>query len=336
MVSRIFQEVAVLPHVFDSTSYAHAYEEDLALKEAQLLLCGAVGMRSLCGAEWRNVVQRCAGTSMRWHEFYRVIVKRRLLTEDLRAPQDVAALDWNTEADRSHREQPLACVVVSGAAPPTTAPQRHSILNLRQAGLDPASNPDFENTLHLNQEAFERKFEGVFRLHDEISIIDPFLDPSESGYDRLGEALINLSKQRRSGSGIITIRIHRKEQGDNASLRDWQEHWRSVFKDHWGTRFECARIRGVVRLWRHEHCRDRADVPQKLHDRFILTRTLGVLVGDSLRLAAANSTKCRATTCAPISRRTLEDRYKEFEDANPSNRLTFIREFAFGADEKKA
>lgn len=334
MVSRIFHEVAVLPHVFDSTSYAHAYEEDLAFREAELLLCGAVGLRSLCGAEWRNVVQRCAGPSARWHELYKTIVKRRLLTEDLRASQDSATPDWNAEADRSHQDQPLACVVVSGSAPPNTDPKRHSILNLRHAGFDPASNPHFENTLRLTQEAFERMFEGVFRLHDEITIIDPFIDPSESAYDRLGEALMNLSTQRRPGRAVITIRIHRKEQGDGHSATNWQKHWRTIFTGRWGARFERARMRGVVRLWGHESKRNTGDVPQKLHDRFILTPSLGVLVGDSLRLAETKSTKGRATTCAPLSRRTLEDRYKEFDDECPSNRLTFRDEFAFGAGEK--
>lgn len=333
-MSRIFHEVAVLPHVFDSTSYAHAYIEDLAFKEAELLLCGAVGLRSLCGAAWLNAAQRCAGQSKRWHEFHKAIVMDRLLTEDLRAPHDAAATDWSAEADRSHQDQPLACVVVSGEAPPTSELQRHSILNLRCAGLDPASNPDFENRLHLNREAFERKFEGVFRLYDEISIIDPYLDPSQSGYDGLCEALMNLSTQRKSGAGIITVRLHRNEQGDRDTATNWKDHWRSVFKGKWGTRFERARMKGVVRLWSPTRSRDRADRPQKLHDRFILTRKLGVLVGDSLRLAEASSTNGRTTICAPISNRTLGDLHKEFNDAFPSNRLAYKGEFAFGAGER--
>lgn len=314
------REFVLLPSLCRERAYDTPAESDQAAGTLKRMMSSTAFVRDLRDGEWSAVAARAAGQpDSKWR---RLLVQWKKEGRALPFPaqlslacKDDAA--WSREAERSHKVHALCAVVGPPGYPEAPAKD--------PADLSISGVFDWPEWTGASASKFlERTVGGwtdilrqLIRVDRRLRLIDSFLSPKKERYARLGLVLECVARE----AGGIEVEFHRWKKdmmgvgaGRGACADVSINEWRNRFQSEWNAGFRSARIKAKVVLW-----------PRKRHDRYLLTKGLGLHLGNGFEVEVDERTT--------VSCLKSEDRDALHSECNPDAHLdSGVEQFRFGAD----
>ncbi|MCY4633528.1 MAG: hypothetical protein OXG04_03300 [Acidobacteria bacterium] len=276
----LLAECAITPDVFDMNSYSTPDECAARIENIrETILTGGL-VRDLCDGSWsalfntgqRQVRRHAAAEAptpwtdsgkRTWHRRGTELVKKLTMQKRL-VPYRPANpgppaddVGWCTEALATHATQPLTGGVI------VTKPLKDQYASERVvARIDRLSSAQWwrdmqSASIRLTRTCadYEWHLDPVLRCSNSLMFIDPYVDPTEPGYQCLGTLLQRVG--RRTPAPLIEI--HRRVPTD----RDMEE-FKCQFRDALFEPLRAAGLNARVFMW------------TRFHDRYLISNLVGI------------------------------------------------------------
>jgi hypothetical protein len=303
-------EYALIPDIFDSTSYDSSELCSVHLQYLNEALLEEALVRDLREGEWlaylKNwVKQPQEYCPQRAKELLKKLVNqnrlRRVTSAMATQPKDCK--DWCQEAIASHDDYSLNGVITS-----KSLAEEFKEIDL-VASIERLSGKVWWQKrgpsvrLYKRTSDYLKHLQLVLSQANSIMLIDPYLDPTEPRYREFGQII--RAAQRLDVSPLIEI--HRVEYNGSGSNRQ------NITPTEWECRFsqlstilQSAGLNADIFIWDY------------FHDRFIISDLLGIKLSCGLDLS--NNTN-ELTTWSRLSRLDRDDVQREFASNTTRHRL---------------
>lgn len=328
MVDRFIREVALVPSVCNPDTYASEVEREALAGIAGVGCQPPTFVRDLRLGEWRRAALEAADSvASRW----RVLLLQWAKSGCLLACQPAlsascsSADDWEQEAAASHAIRPLALVVRSAGcvSDATQVPPRFSITHVADSELwGGVRSIDLPRTT----DGWADLLRKVLAISSWVAFVDPHLDPVSPGYRGFATLLRDAARglPRRSIEFHRWSRLSERQRGQSVQSQPSLAEWEYRFRVNWQSALNEANIHATVALW--PDLRD-------AHDRFILTRPLGLHCGNGFDIPVRRSGRVRTLAVTCLSAEHLQSKCSELSLS--AHRDEGPMTFEFGAPARK-
>lgn len=212
----------------------------------------------------KEIVWLVAQTSCQYHIDIKTLLgelskHKRIVTHTLGANH--AGSDWLTKANSIRAMCPLDGIL----APPslflqvTNLPSHiHPFPPLPENSQSTQWYGKRTHTTHKCESDFRTVLAPVLRHAQRVDLVDPYLDCTQSRYQKTLELCVELLSQTHQGSASLVIHTRASEASDN--LREWKTKWKTYFDNITVSRSMTFR----AFLWRQ-------DPPERFHNRYVFT-----------------------------------------------------------------
>jgi hypothetical protein len=295
-------EFAIIPDVFDRSSYSSPDFAEYVLTHLAEVCREEAIVRDLCDGSWSIHVQQ---NSDRWHPAAKAIIetwgKQKRLRPFARvlprSPEEDA--DWYYEAEASHKRLPLDGIIVRDAQCADWSGDKKII-----AVSAPLESGLWErrNSVRVRRtvQDYLRVLSRVLMHAKYFTFIDPYLDerdePERRSTYRDFSTLLQKIPNHADGT-TVRVEIHVWKRDDGCRT-DWEAR---VEKTH--RALTRARRTAELFVW-----------PLKFHDRYLITDLVGISVPNGFDTATRDSDD--KTTWTRVGRHDAEEVEKEFDRNN--------------------
>ncbi|WP_052813066.1 hypothetical protein [Desulfonatronum thioautotrophicum] len=301
----LLEEYALTHCVFDAASYADQEIGRVYLERLKETLLTEGVVRDLRDGEWSRVFNE--GQRM-WHLMGRELFKK-LETQNRLAPCPAISKetpfsdeDWCREAIASYQTKPFTGIVTS-----FELAQKYKANSL-VASINRLSSASWWKerscscSIRRNKEEYLRNLEPLFRCANSVMFIDGHMDPSEIRYQDFISLLGTLTRLNK----MPKIEIHRgcyKGSGPNRKLFT-NNDLNDIFRIHCKKILTKMDFEVEVFIW------------DEIHDRYIITDIIGILMGNGLDTSKSNE----RTTWARLGRNERDEIQRRYDpDVRPNN-----------------
>ncbi len=303
----LLAEYALIPDVFDATSYSNTEVAGIHLQHLKEVMLSEGLVRDLRNGAWRRVFD---WDGRPWHLRGKELLKKLVVQKRLRlcpscCPQDPSTdSEWCREALDSHEALPLTGIVVTN----TIAHEFHGepmVASIdRLPGVPWWAERSSSVRLSRTHEAYEEHLRLVLQCANSIMFIDPHLDPDEPRY----QDFISLLHSMAGRHPAPVIEIHRVCYVGRGRDRDIipQAEWRSRFQHALCEPLQAAGLSAEVFIW------------DDFHDRYLITDLVGISVPNGFDTTANLKA---ITRWIRLDRRERDDVQREFDPAANRHKL---------------
>ena len=294
-------EYALVPDIFDRTSYSVQETCDICLRHLKQPLLEEALVRDLRNGEWLAYVQ---GHLQRWHPRATELLKKLFTQKRLRpfrsclAESPAGDAAWCDEAVASHQHDPLNGIIASWHTAESHAHVREvaSIENLTNAPWWQARSPSVR--LNRNTAEYLRHLGLVFSHANSLMFIDAHLDPSRRNYGEFIQLIERIAATNQSA----LIEVHRVCYLGSGPGRDILDNleWERRFRENLRGLALPPGITIEVYIW------------DDFHDRYLITDLVGILIPNGFDVT---SNSRDVTTWSRIGRKERDDIQREFDPA---------------------
>lgn len=302
----LLNEFAIVPGVFDCSSYPNFELADIHLKNLKDALLTDGIVRNLRDGEWLSYVK---GSERPWHQRGKELLKKLALQNRLRLHKAVLTappigdVEWCHEAIKSHEFSPLSGVIAN-----VETANRFSE-NPLVANLTKLSSSDWWGartcSVRLNRTLIDYRQELALLLNcaNHIMFIDAYFDPLEPRYRDAVELICGMGGR----SPKPAIEIHRVCSDGSGNDRKPKErsYWMARFDDGMSQQLKQAGLTAHVFIW------------DDFHDRYIISDLIGIGMLNGLDTTKSNA----KTTWLRLSRTDRDDIQSEFTPATSGIRV---------------
>jgi hypothetical protein len=264
----LFEEVGLLPEIFDLEHYESAPHQEIALCGLLSRLRTATLVRAIQERKWKDEIKdRCRG-SLAAQQVLKTLVKEQRIVCETDARKDFQ--DWPSGFAESHKDRPLRALISDDlfGSDPNFKPRITSISKIitEDWWSDIALTTEVEGT----EESFLAAIRLPLARAARIEIVDPWLLPTK---DRSSLLLEHIVKEVARNPRISAFKIHSSFKALQGDPDKWEERvWRYHFEKLSELLANSHRSARVL-VWRNR------DIPDKFHDRYLLTELGGCQIG---------------------------------------------------------
>ena len=304
----LLPQISVEPTVFSPTGYAHSDVCDAHLTGLKETLLERVLVHDLYEGQLSQTALKDLPSMSKGREILKKMHQRgRLLAVpkvSRSQPSDGSA--WVTEALNSNKSKPVAGIL---ATPPAKAQFAGEALvsDITKRTGSTWWQEDVERqswTVQRTAHQFLAHLAPLLLHAHSLTLVEPYLDPSDKGYAWLSQLVELLAKRDRPPDVLEFHRGHQEGSGDGRRLFDSQA-MSEIF----------APIGGALK--RHG-IRARVVVWHKMHNRYLLTNLGSFSLGNSLR-EERNDTD----TWTRLDQKTRTDLHRQYDAEVHTNRLVY-------------
>lgn len=265
----LFEEVGLLPEIFDLEHYESGPHQEIALCALLPRLRTATLIRAIEERKWKDeITERCRGSLAAQQVLKTLVKEQRIVSELVNAGRDFQ--DWPSSFAESHRDRPLRALIsddLFGSAPDF----KPRITNVSKIVTEDWWS---DLTLSAEVEGTEESFVAAIQLPlaraARIEIVDPWLLPTK---DRSSSLLERIVKEVARNRRVSAFKIHTsfKALQDDPDKRE-ESVWRQRFERLSQLLANSHRSARVL-IWRNR------DIPDKFHDRYLLTELGSCQIG---------------------------------------------------------
>jgi len=302
-------ECALVPDIFDSTSYSSSELCDVYLSNLKEYLLQEALVRDLYNGEWGTYVGKNTGWHPRAKELLKKLVtqKRLHLSASCLSAVPADPAQWCQEAIASHKVDPLVGVITSSEL--ANEFRDYALV----ASIEKISNaPWWQNrspSLRLDRTTrdYLQNLRLILRHANSFMFIDPHLDPVQPRY---GEFVQLLQAIQRADFAPL-IEIHRVCYSGSGPQRKVvsPEEWEKQFREKLDAPLTSARLTVKVFIW------------DDFHDRYLITDLVGISVPNGFDVE--KNPKLKVTTWTRLGRRDRDDVQREFDPAARRHTLQY-------------
>lgn len=305
-----FEEVGLLPEVFDREHYESLLHQEMALGRLLQRLRITTWVRAVEEPKWTLEAKERCRTSLPAQKVLQTLAKeRRIISEAPTAGKDFP--DWPSRFEESHKLREL-CALISDDLFGSDTKFRPQITNISKVIAE-----DWWSDLTLNTEVEgSEEFVAVIRLPltraARIELVDPWLLPTKDQSKRLLELIVTEVVRNPS---VSAFKIHSsfKALRDHPQRRE-KSFWRSRF-EHISEQLANSNRSARVFIWDHR------DLPDKFHDRYLLTELGSCGIGKGFDVE--KGVKTRFYRLDRETNRCLESVFRADENSQPKPYFSF-------------
>jgi hypothetical protein len=270
--AHLFEEVGLLPEVFDVENYESLSDQQKTLHALLGRLRIATLLRVVEEEKWKEEVEKRCKTSLLVREVLETLLKRdRVVREHTNRGLDFR--DWRSSFAESHKVRALRALIsddLSGSDP-SFKPQITNISKIitEEWWTDP--------TLSAEVSGAEESFLAAIRLPlhraARIEIVDPFLLPTTDRSKRLLELI---TKETVLNPRLSAFKIHSSFKALDSHADGPHIHEERIWRYHFETLSQLLANNdrsARVFIWDH------FDLPDNFHDRYLLTELGSCSIG---------------------------------------------------------
>jgi len=308
-------EYAIIPDIFDSSSYDHELVADAQLQSLKEALLAEGLVRDLREGDWSRILfENSRQNHRRGLELLKKLkLQNRLLTarkELADAPSSNA--DWCNEALASHQASDFTGIITTRE----TAAYFANSTAARLIGVIGRLNTsawwqarDCSVRLRRTIDDYRTHLKLILRNSNSLMFIDPYLDPNKRHY----QDFIQLLTETRLGGKSPQIEIHRacyEGSGRNRQVYPVTE-WETLFRHSLAGYLSKLGMNIQVFIW------------DDLHDRYLLSNLLGIHLGNGFDVSENPD---ELTTWSRLGRSAQDNIQLEFDEAaNQVHKLHRLR-----------
>ena len=314
----LLAEYAITPDVFDVASYSTPDECSARIEVIREALLTEGLVRDLHSGSWSSLFNpggrrqssaqtSCLETGDRpdrrsWHPRGARLVKRLSTEQRLvewppmrpEAPADDTA--WCTEALATHARGPLTGGVIVTKSVKDNFPAEPIVARIDRLSSAPWWKSMQGSSVRLGRTNadYEMHLDPVLRCSNSLMFIDPYLDPTESGYQCFGTLLQSAGGR----TPAPLIEIHRRVP-TNQSMEEFKRQFRDALVEP----LRAADLNARVFMW------------TRFHDRYLISNLIGI------SLPYGFDTGPGRTTWTRLGRDDRDDIQREFDPNSQQRKL---------------
>lgn len=298
-------ECALIPDIFDGTSYSSPELCDVHLSNLKEYLLQEALVRDLRNGEWRTYVSEEAGRHPRAKELIRKLIEQRRLrlSMSIRDTVPTNSSEWCQEALASHGSDSLDGIISSDSTAQEFRGKAKNIVT----SIEKLSSAQWwqdhrergcSQRLRRNTNEYLQHLRLILSHANSFMFIDPHLDPSQ---DRYGEFLKLLLATRRPDVAPL-IEIHRVCYVGSGRKREIvkAEDWETRFRESLADPLAAAGLSIEVFIW------------DDFHDRYLITDLVGIGMQNGFDVTTNHKA---LTTWLRLGRRDRDDIQRELDPA---------------------
>jgi hypothetical protein len=227
-------------------------------------------------------------------------------------------VDWLERAEKEHVERPFHAIVA------TTNPRNQSFVitadGLIENGHERWNVPDIAPTPRVSEE-IARVLLPALRLSRHVILVDPYFDPNKPRFGQTLKAIFIACEENVCGFDKIEIELHtsidrffnglergeRRDPGEEKRVYEKLEtDFRKTLTSLMGPRIELK-----VVIWKQKRN------GEKLHNRYLLTNMLGIMLGTGSD-AAANPDSLETDDIVLLDEKQYAARYEQYLGSCPA------------------
>jgi hypothetical protein len=265
----LFEEVGLLPDLFDAQHYESLSHQESTLRALLPRLRATTLVRAVEETKWNaQITDRCRRSLPAQKVLETLMKDRRIIYETTTLGEEI--LDWPSRFAESHRIRPLRVLVSDDlfGSDPNFKPTITNISKLitEDWWSDLTLNTDVDGT----NESFVAAIRLPLTRAARIEIVDPWLLPTK---DRSVGLLEQIVKEVARNPRVSAFRIHSSFRAlESDSDRSEESVWRLHF-ERLGQLLADSHMSARVFVWRIR------DIPDKFHDRYLLTELGSCQIG---------------------------------------------------------
>lgn len=305
----LLSEYALIPDVFDSTSYSSEEIGRIHLQGLKEVLLDEGLVRDLRDGAWRTVF---SDNRRPWHLRGKELLKKLVAQKRFRCcppalPNNPTTdCEWCHEALRSHQALPMGGIVAT--KPVADAFHRESLV----ASIDRLSSApwwaDRSPSVRLPRTlaAYEENLKLVLQCANSVMFIDPHLDPSRPHY----REFISLLGTMVGRNPAPLIEVHRVCYFSSGRARKLipKEEWKSRFHNAWASHLQTAGLSVEVFIW------------DDFHDRYLISNLVGILMPNGFDTTTNSKSITRWTR---LGKKDRDDVQREFDPAKDRHTIKY-------------
>lgn len=318
----MLDECALIPDIFDSTSYSSQELCDVHLSNLKEYLLQEALIRDLRNGEWKTYVSNKSG----WHPRAKEIIEKLALQKRLRpskpATKDlpINPVEWCQEALASHKAEPLDGIVASKKiAEEFRSKDKNIVASIEKLFSAPwwqsRREQGCSRRLQRNTDEYLKHLRLVLSHANSFMFIDPHLDPTRNGYEEFIQVLQAIQRPE----VVPLIEIHRVCYIGSGPKREVlpEKDWEQKFRDKLEALLKKAKLTVEVFVW------------DDFHDRYLITDIVGIGMQNGFDVSDRSKT---LTTWFRLGRRDRDDIQREFDPA--AKRHVLRHRFRVGCSQK--
>jgi len=302
----LLSEYALIPDVFDSTSYSTDEVGRIQLQYLKEILLNEGLVRDLWDGAWRSFF---SNNVRPWHYRGKELLKKLIVQSRLREFPSILTKkpqtdhEWCKEALASHEKEPLVGIVATKNVAENY--KNSVVVPIDRLSTDPwwkRRSPSVRLKRTLKE--YKDNLQLILQCANSIMFIDPHLDPSKRRYQDFSSLLCVAGS--RSPAPLIEIhRVCYYGSGPNRQLID-PLNWRKRFHDAWADTLRRANLSVEVFIW------------DNFHDRYVISNLVGISMQNGFDTTSDSKSK---TTWTRLGREERDDIQREFDPASTSHKL---------------
>jgi hypothetical protein len=297
----LLTEYALIPDIFDSTSYTNDEVGDIRLQYLKEVLLAEGLVRNLRDGNWFKLF---ANNGRPWHRRGKELLNKLERQNRLRRcnpsiPREPSTdCEWCDEALASHEISPLSGIVTTRAVADLDPYCKNSnVASIDHLPITPWwANRSPSVRLHRTIAEYRQHLELVLSCANSLMFIDPHIDPTLDRYRDFISLL--LATAGRDPAPLIEIhRVCYIDKGRDRNIIREQE-WRDCFSCEWSSVLETRRLSVEVFIW------------DDFHDRHLISDIMGIELSNGFDTSKkAND----MTTWGRLGRKDRDDIQREFD-----------------------